>query len=980
MDLKSFRCVIFLVLLTVLSVTVYPHRVVSEVPVRLSYSSAILKLLRPARNSVYVFEHELPPEMKPRKRGRKGGVRARVRRRSLKPFLPTIVTGNARSLKNKIDELSANVRFMHEYREASLICFSETWFTENIPDSSVDMNGFYLARNDRTKESNKGRAGGVCVDVNEKWCSRNNIHVKRQMCTPDIECLTVVVRPYYLPREFPKITVNIVYIPPDANVKVAADTLVESIHEQQSSCPDGLIYITGDFNKCSLTSTLPTFHQCVNVPTRGDKTIDLCYTNILNAYKCVALPPIGRSDHDMCLLLPKYKPKLKSSKPVKKVISIWNEENSESLRACFECTDWNVFKDSCDSVDELCETISGYISFCEDLHVQKKEVTCYPNNKPWVSKELKEILNEKKEAFKLNDRDKLKSANNKVKEKIRECKHVYKERLERQFACNNSKSTWQCLKTIVGDAPRRTNVSTPDTNPSDYVNKLNAFYARFDTHDFSDQLATIKETILSDHTDDDNRTDADDNRTDKGSDKEKKNFVVNESEVMTMFNSLKVQKASGPDGVKSRILKMCSSQLSPIYAYMFNMSLKESVIPTSWKCSEIIPVPKKQSVQNMNDVRPVALTSVLMKCLERLVLKELRKSTEDIQDAMQFAYRAKRGVEDAILMFLDNIYKHIDSPRNYCRILFADFSSAFNTIQPHIMVSKLINMNINKCVIAWIFEFLTNRPQYVKLNGVTSDLIFTNTGAPQGCVISPVLFTLYTNDCTFNERNTKLIKFADDSTLQGLITTTEDEYRDAVNVFTNWCDDHFLLLNVKKTKELIIDFRVKKDPLQPLFIKDEEVEVVDTYKYLGVTIDSKLDWHPHAAIVHKKLNQRMFFLRKLRSFDIDSKILSLFYHSMIEGVLLFCICCWAGNCREQDKGKFDRIIKKASKISGHDFCQMDELYKNTSIKKINTILKDPSHPLFTQIIRSRSGRYIPPRTNKERYKRSFLPSAIRLLK
>lgn len=193
---------------------------------------------------------------------------------------------------------------------------------------------------------------------------------------------------------------------------------------------------------------------------------------------------------------------------------------------------------------------------------------------------------------------------------------------------------------------------------------------------------------------------------------------------------------------------------------------------------------------------------------------------------MQFAYRAKRGVEEAIFVFLDNIYKNIDTPRNYCRILFADFSSAFNTIQSHIMVSKLINMNINKNIIAWILEFLTNRRQYVKLIGVKSDVIFMNTGAPQGCVISPVLFTLYTNDCTFDYKNIKLIKFADDSTLQGLITTNENENRDAVNLFTNWCDNHFLLLNVKKTKELIIDFRVKKDQLQPLFIKDEEVEVV----------------------------------------------------------------------------------------------------------------------------------------------------------
>ena len=96
----------------------------------------------------------------------------------------------------------------------------------------------------------------------------------------------------------------------------------------------------------------------------------------------------------------------------------------------------------------------------------------------------------------------------------------------------------------------------------------------------------------------------------------------------------------------------------------------------------------------MNDLRPVALTSIIMKSLERLVLIKLKHFFSPVQDSMQFAYRCKRSVEDAILVFLDNIYRYIDTPRNYCRILFVDFSSAFNTIQPHILASKLNNMNV----------------------------------------------------------------------------------------------------------------------------------------------------------------------------------------------------------------------------------------------------------------------------------------------
>ena len=119
---------------------------------------------------------------------------------------------------------------------------------------------------------------------------------------------------------------------------------------------------------------------------------------------------------------------------------------------------------------------------------------------------------------------------------------------------------------------------------------------------------------------------------------------------------------------------------------------------------------------------------------------------------MQSAYREKRSVEDAILIFLQNVYKHLDMPKNYCRILFVDFSSAFNTIQPHLIIQKPNRINLNKIVIKWILEFFTKRPQYVKISneqngnglvsGVVSKTIWTNTGAPQGA------FTAYTNDCS----------------------------------------------------------------------------------------------------------------------------------------------------------------------------------------------------------------------------------------
>ena len=118
-------------------------------------------------------------------------------------------------------------------------------------------------------------------------------------------------------------------------------------------------------------------------------------------------------------------------------------------------------------------------------------------------------------------------------------------------------------------------------------------------------------------------------------------------------------------------------------------------------------------------------------------------------DPLQFAYQSKRSCEDAVLVILEKLYSHLEySCRgNSARVMFFDFSSAFNTIQPHILVNKLINMNIPPGLIHWIVNYLTNRTQFVKLSPTCrSDLIYSNTGAPQGTVLAPFLFTLYTFD------------------------------------------------------------------------------------------------------------------------------------------------------------------------------------------------------------------------------------------
>ena len=173
--------------------------------------------------------------------------------------------------------------------------------------------------------------------------------------------------------------------------------------------------------------------------------------------------------------------------------------------------------------------------------------------------------------------------------------------------------------------------------------------------------------------------------------------------------------------------------------------------------------------KSMNDYRPVALTSVIMKCFERLVLHHLKSVLPRNLDPFQFAYRTNRSVEDAITVALHSILSHLDTRNSYVRLLFVDFSSAFNTIIPSKLVSKLSDLGINSGICKWILSFLYGRPQVVKLNRYMSSSIVLNTGAPQGCVLSPLLYSLFTYDCTAKHKGNAIVKFADDTTVIGLI-------------------------------------------------------------------------------------------------------------------------------------------------------------------------------------------------------------------
>ena len=177
---------------------------------------------------------------------------------------------------------------------------------------------------------------------------------------------------------------------------------------------------------------------------------------------------------------------------------------------------------------------------------------------------------------------------------------------------------------------------------------------------------------------------------------------------------MKCNKSPGPDGIPGRLLTELPKgayALGPPLCSLFNTIIKQGEFPSVWKVSNIKPVLKSNSATEINDYRPVVLTSIISKTLERLLFKFVKPG---LQDYFKFAYQSERATEDAVAHLIDILYARLDTnAKNYARCLFIDFTSAFNTLDPGILISDLVDRQLNPHGINTIYSFLTNRSQRV---------------------------------------------------------------------------------------------------------------------------------------------------------------------------------------------------------------------------------------------------------------------------
>ena len=209
---------------------------------------------------------------------------------------------------------------------------------------------------------------------------------------------------------------------------------------------------------------------------------------------------------------------------------------------------------------------------------------------------------------------------------------------------------------------------------------------------------------------------------------------------------------------------------------------------------------------------------------------------------------------------------------------------------------------------------------------------------------------------------------------------SESEHGPALAEFVGWCDDNFLDLNVSKTKEMFVDFRQASNGHIVSRIHGEDVQTVESYKYLGTVFDSRLKFDINTESIVKRGQQRIHLMRKLNSFSVAEKILSNFYCSFIESLLTFSSVCWFNSLSMKDRNSLNNIVNVCSKIIGAKQRPLCSLWEHQVRQKAKSILSQPDHVLSGQFSLMPSGRrYRVPVWRTGRYSRSFIPSAVRLL-
>jgi hypothetical protein len=637
--------------------------------------------------------------------------------------------------------------------------------------------------------------------------------------------------------------------------------------------------------------TKPTRIRGTNKPS----TLDLIITNEKNMVSDVEYhSPLGKSDHSV-LLFNYHCYTIINSKPRTK--KYYDKANYDEIKMELDGINWEEVLGKEEDVNSQWEKLTKILKDCEEKYVPQKTINPgqqkrnrFPVDEATLAKiRLKKSLHRKMvNSGKEEDRVKYAKVRNQVKNMTNKLQKAFETNIAKESK-ENPKTIWKYIR-----SKQKTNPESPTT--SDNKEKANII-ADFFTSVFTiepeeegEEVPTLEEKNIQQPLEDLN---------------------IETTKIKKLLDKLKPDKSPGLDGLHPRFLKELSESLAVPLRILFTKSIQQKQIPKDWKMASVTPIFKKGKKCLASNYRPVSLTSIVCKTMEKIVRDHIIEhlKANNLLTNKQYGFISGRSTSLQLLTVLDEWSEALDAG-NSIDCIYMDYQKAFDTVPHRRLLNKLQAYGITDPILGWIKSFLEKRKQRINVEGESSDWKDVTSGIPQGSVLGPLLFVIFINDLP-EELQTSAYLFADDTKVYNIIKNKNDQenLQKDLNKLEEWSDRWLLRFHPDKCKHIHVGKQI--EPNTRYYIHNKKLEIIEEEKDIGVTVDNKLSFENHLNLKVNKATGMFAMLR--RTFKhIDAKSLTNLYKTLVRTHLDYASSVWAPY-KVKHIEKLESVQKKATK-------------------------------------------------------------------
>ena len=707
------------------------------------------------------------------------------------------------------------------------------------------------------------------------------------------------------------------YRSPSSALCTVFDSVSSNIDEVLSINPSANVFVFGDFNVhhkdwltyssrtdrpgklCYNFSISNDLTQMVVFPTRipdcdshSPALLDLFISSDASICSTMAFPPLGNSDHVVVSVSIDFPTNSQQDAPFHRIAYDYSRADWDGLRDHLRDVPWeDIFKlGASAAASEFCEWIRVGI----DVYIPHRKYQVKSHSSPWFLAACAAAIVHRNHFFRLYQREKSFDSKGKFRQATNRCKRVleaaklaYANKTKESITSQKlgSRDFWRIANSVLNKGksaiPPLFNGPEVLSSASD---KAKLFAENFSLNSNLDDSGVSLPVFPS-------RTNL-----------KLHNISITPKMVRKVVMNLDLSKASGPNCIPVVVLKNCEPELSYILAELFNMCLKESCFPDCRKVSSVVPVFKNvEERSTAKNYRPVSLLSVVSKVFEKLVNNRTVDHLEKcgLFSDFQHGFRSSRSTADLLTVVSDRIARAFNRS-GATRAVALDISKAFDRVWHAGLLHKLKSYGISGPIFSLISSFLSNRQLRVVLDGKSSQEYPVNAGVPQGSILGPTLFLLYINDLP-DDVICDIAIYADDTTLYSrcdrasdlwqqleLASELESDLRDTVDWGKKWLVD----FNAEKTQLVSFDQSNNNGSIT-VKIGGSILEEKSSFKMLGLTFSSKLDWGSYIIFIAKTTSKKIGAL--IRSMKFLSPEVALYlYKSTIRPCMEYCCHIWAG--------------------------------------------------------------------------------------